>query len=294
MPKSPGLRDYLVSAFNAKPTGMLVSPNWVGLAAFGMLGILVNPGFLLLGAGAELAYLFSLGTNQRFQKAVQAKQRAKEKEDKHVELSSLLTRLTPSARGRFEALQQRCRSIMEFYANQLNVGPRIVDQHSQSLNRFAWIFLQLLFTKEGIAQMIKQTSFTSEFRGKLETEIQQLETRMKSDKLAPELLKSLESQRDILKQRLAVLGEAESKLMYIDAELNRIEQQIELLREQAAVSKDSQAIAVRIDSVSSSLGETTEWIKEQQNIFGAVKDVVEEPPSVLGQPIVRSSQIESA
>ncbi|MBI5472472.1 MAG: hypothetical protein HY961_09025 [Ignavibacteriae bacterium] len=294
MPKSPGLSDYLVSAFNAKPKGMLVSPNWIGLAAFGMLGILVSPAFLLLGAGAELAYLLSLGTNERFQKVVQAHQRAQDSANKHVELSSLISKLTPPARTRFEALQQRCRSIMEFYAHQLNVGPGIVDQHAQSLNRFAWIFLQLLFTKEGIVQMIKQSSFTPEFRGKLETEIQQLDARVKADKIAPELQKSLESQRDILKQRLAVLGEAESKLLYIDAELDRIEQQIELLREQAAVSKDSQAIAVRIDSVSSSLGETTEWIKEQQNIFGAVKDVVEEPPSVLGQPIVRSSQSESA
>jgi hypothetical protein len=273
---------------------MLVSPNWVGLAAVGMLGIMVNPGFLLLGAGVELAYLFLLGTHPRFQKYVQARQLSKEKESKQVQLSTLVNKLTPTARTRFQALQQRCQTIMEFYSSQLNVGPGIADQHNQSLNRFAWIFLQLLLTKEGIMYMIKQSSFTPEFRGKLEEEIRQLESRMRDDKLSPELGKSLESQRDILKQRLNVIGEAESKLTYIDAELSRIEQQIELLREQAAVSKDSQAIAVRIDDVSSSLGETTEWIKEQQNLFGAVQDVLEEPPSILSQPIIRTTQTESA
>ncbi len=294
MPKSPGLREYITSAFNAKPTGMLVSPNWVGLAAAGMLGIMVNPGFLLLGVGVELAYLFLLGTHPRFQKYVQARQLSKEKESKQVQLSTLMNKLTPTARTRFQALQQRCQTIMEFYSSQLNVGPGIADQHNQSLNRFAWIFLQLLLTKEGIMYMIKQSSFTPEFRGKLEEEIRQLESRVRDDKLSPELNKSLESQRDILKQRLNVIGEAESKLTYIDAELSRIKKQIELLREQAAVSKDSQAIAVRIDDVSSSLGETTEWIKEQQNLFGAVQDVLEEPPSILSQPIIRTTQTESA
>jgi hypothetical protein len=294
MLKPPGLRDYISSAFNARPAGMLISPNWIGIAALGMLGIIVNPGFLLVGAGIEFAYLFTLATHPRFQKYVQAQQISKANEQKQVQLSTLVNRLSQPARTRFQALQRRCQSIMDFYASQLNIGTSIVDQHSQSLNKFAWIFLQLLLTKEGIYLMLKDTSFTSEFRSKLDKEIHQLESRMQESDVSPELKKSLESQRDILKQRVNVLGEAESKLKYIDAELGRIEQQIELLREQAAVSKDSQAIAVRIDDVSSSLGETTEWIKEQQSLFGAAQDAVEEPPPMLTQPIVRTPQTDSA
>ena len=64
-----GFGSYLAAAFNARPFGMFVAPNWVGLVAFGLAG-LTNPGFWLIGAGVELAYLFGLATNRRFQQVV--------------------------------------------------------------------------------------------------------------------------------------------------------------------------------------------------------------------------------
>jgi serine/threonine protein kinase len=67
-----GFFDYVTAAFNARPIGMFVAPNWVGLAAFGILGI-NNPGFWVLGAVLELGYLLTLATNRRFQTTVAAK-----------------------------------------------------------------------------------------------------------------------------------------------------------------------------------------------------------------------------
>ena len=45
--------SYLLAAFNAKPLGMPIPPNWFGLTAFGLLGALVNPGLWLIGAGLD-------------------------------------------------------------------------------------------------------------------------------------------------------------------------------------------------------------------------------------------------
>jgi hypothetical protein len=64
-----GMWDYIKAAFNARPIGMFVAPNWVGLALFALLGWW-NPAFLLIGAGLELAYLYALSTNKRFQRYV--------------------------------------------------------------------------------------------------------------------------------------------------------------------------------------------------------------------------------
>ena len=72
MPKPHGFFDYVRAAFNARPFGMFVAPNWVGLAAFGCSAT-VNPGFWVLGAGLELGYLAMLVTNRRFQRWVDAK-----------------------------------------------------------------------------------------------------------------------------------------------------------------------------------------------------------------------------
>ncbi len=43
-PDMSAKRSYLAAAFNARPFGMPVPPNWFGVAAFALLGAFVNPG----------------------------------------------------------------------------------------------------------------------------------------------------------------------------------------------------------------------------------------------------------
>ena len=64
--------SYLAAAFNARPLGMPIPPNWFGLAAFGLLGALINPGLWLIGAGVEGLYLWWLSRNERFRNTVDA------------------------------------------------------------------------------------------------------------------------------------------------------------------------------------------------------------------------------
>ena len=277
MPTGLGFKEYLKSAFNARPWGMLIPPNWLGLAGFGLLGILLNPGFLIIGAGAELAYLFALITNARFQKYVNAIAQSQNQLTSQQKLDDLISHLWPDGKKRFFQLQERCESVLEFYSTFLNVGAEMSIQHNQSLNRFAWIFLQLLLTKQAISRIVKENSFVSQ----LQNDLKDLEKKVAAPDISADLKKSLEGKSEIIRQRLTVLGQAEDKLKFIDSELDRIEQQVELIREQAVISKDSQALSSRIDLVSSSLGETTDWIKQQQNLFGAVQDMVEEPPIIV-------------
>jgi len=46
-----GSRSYFAAAFNARPFGMPIPPNWFAVAAFALLGAFVNPGLWLVGAG---------------------------------------------------------------------------------------------------------------------------------------------------------------------------------------------------------------------------------------------------
>ncbi|MBC8041956.1 MAG: hypothetical protein IAF08_00800 [Rhizobacter sp.] len=289
MPKGLGFFDYIKAAFSAKPAGMPLSPNWIFVAAAGMLGVLLNPGFLLLGAGLELGYLLTLGNNERFRRVVNSRELASEQVSVQAMLSGLVAKLSPDARERFGRLQSRCKSVLALYQAQLSLDTEVVTRHSESLNRFVWIFLQLLLTRETMQTTFRESRNAPRFQSLLEDEIADLEQRLKRGTASDELRRSLESKRDILKQRLDIYAEAGNKLHYIDAELERIEQQIELLREQAVVSRDSSAISVKIDTVSSSLGETSEWIKEQQNLFGLMQEGSSSAPQILGQ---RSSAYE--
>ena len=61
-----GKRSYLAAAFNARPFGMPIPPNWFGVAAFALLGAFVNPALWLIGVGLEGLYLWTLSRNPRF------------------------------------------------------------------------------------------------------------------------------------------------------------------------------------------------------------------------------------
>ncbi|MEI7751658.1 MAG: hypothetical protein WCJ71_06160 [Candidatus Omnitrophota bacterium] len=280
---NPGLPKYLREAFFARHLGMFVSPSWMIMASFAFLGTLVNPGFLLIGAGTEIAYLFTLATNPRFQNHVQNKMRnqllAKENLAWKQRTDKLIGQLRPEESERFSLLKSRCDLIIEFYSTQLSLPLEILQQHSQSLNGLVWIFLQLLVTKQAVTNMMQGGVSSVDF----ESKIQKLEAQIRKEGTADDLKKSLESKRDILKMRLQTLAEAKQRLAYVDSELERIEQQVELIREQAVVSKDSQGIANRIDLVSTSLSRTGEWLKEQESLFGSVEKMLEGSPNILSQ-----------
>ena len=93
---NPGAWDYIRKAFNARPMGMFVPPNWIGLGSFAILGLL-DPGFWVIGLGVELAYLWILGTNKRFQRLVDASQKMQTRQQWQTRIDSLAVRpiITP-------------------------------------------------------------------------------------------------------------------------------------------------------------------------------------------------------
>src|SRR5215203_3320676 len=116
MAAKPGFLGYLSAAFNARPMGMFVAPNWVGIAAFGLLGA-TNPGFWVIGAGLELGYLLSLATNKRFQQTVAMKPLNVARQEWGVRIQRVLGRLDVNDRREYDALAERCRSIVDMQMN---------------------------------------------------------------------------------------------------------------------------------------------------------------------------------
>jgi uncharacterized protein YicC (UPF0701 family) len=96
--------------------------------------------------------------------------------------------------------------------------------------------------------------------------------------LSEELKKSLSGQIEILQQRLEKRREGKQKLAFLDAELMRIQEQVELIREQSVLSADPDTLSQRIDQITTTLGGTNQWIRDQQKIYGAVEDLMAEPP----------------
>jgi hypothetical protein len=284
MPAKPGFFDYVAAAFNARPFGMFVAPNWVGLGAFGLLGIL-NPGFWVLGAGLELGYLMLLATNPRFQRVVAAGPLSDASKEWNQRIHKLLTRLDAGDRRLYDALAERCRSIIDLQIQTATSEPHGFEAQADSLGRLSWMYLRLLVARQTVRQVLS-TSASDDLRRKIAT----LERQQRSAETSDELRRSLSGQIEILNQRLQQRVDAERKLAFIDAELERIGQQVELIREQAALSTDPELLSRRIDEITATLGATGQWIRDQQQVFGAMEDLLTEPPPLTPDARARESQ----
>jgi hypothetical protein len=285
MASKPGLTDYLAAAFNARPFGMFVAPNWIGLAAFGLLG-LTNPGFWLLGAGLELGYLLVLGTNTRFQRAVSSRPLSAARSEWNSRIERLLGRIDSSDRARYAGLAERCRSIIDLQTHGGAEMPHGIETQADSLGRLSWTFLRLLVARRTIQNVLG----SGETGATLTRRLEKLERDAEDQAMSPDLRRSLTGQVEILRQRVEQHEEAQRKSAYIDAELTRIEEQVELIREQAALSTDPDVLSRRIDEIAATLGGTGQWIKDQQQVYGAMEDLLSEPPPLTTDARAKETQ----
>ena len=279
MPEQPGFFKYLTRAFNARPFGMVVPPNWVGLAAVGLLG-LVNPGFWVLGAGLELGYLLLLSTNDRFRRTVVADDRQGSLGEWDQRITTALGQLNDRDRARYLTMAERCRSILTLQTSHGDV-PHGLEAQQEGLGRLAWMYLRLLVARHTIEKVLGEPSGDT---SNLTRSLASLERRLKDETLTDELRHSLEGQIDILRQRIDRRGDADRQLNFIDAELGRIEQQVELIREQAALSTDPELLSQRIDEIAATLGGTSEWIRDQRQVLGAMEDLLQESAPAVRLP----------
>jgi hypothetical protein len=298
----PRLWDYLVAAFNARPIGMFVPPNWLMLAAFGLIGY-QQPGLLVVGAGVELAYLSLLATNPRFQRFVVGEKLVSSQKDVQSQLQNLFTSLSDGDRRRYQRVATRCQSILEQQFGRSTDTPGYTMQ-SESLGKLTWMYLRLLVTRQAIlrvvstaagpATVVRMSDYPQAPPGERTEDLQRrmtdLQRRLADTTLTDDLRHSLQGQADLLGQRLKRRGEAERKLAFLDAELQRIEEQIELIREQAVLSTDPEGFSHRIDEIGATLSGTADWIADQQRTLGAMDDLLSEPPSLTSQTRAKVNQ----
>lgn len=254
------LARRLWGAFVARPLGMPVPPNLFGLAAFGLLGAFVSPGFWLLGVGLEIAYLAWLANSRRFRAALQAQARSDEPAERRYR--SLIAALSPQRRARQDALEQRARGIVAL----LEADP-IMQAHVDSIEQLVWLHLRMLNAGQSIAQVLETAGADSQ---QLQEHEDQIELRLQRTDLDPELRRSLEQQQQVIDARQAAHAQARLRDERIKAELGRIDQQLALIREQALLSGDEHSIGVSLDALTSAFNEADRWLDSQRDLLGAL------------------------
>ncbi len=274
MSARPSFWKCLAAAFSARPFGMFVPPNWIALSAIGLLG-LRNPGFWLIGVGLELAYLFSLATNKKFQDWVARRGSAGSDKAFQEKQDALIARLSDTDQARYVAFVSRCRTILDQFS-QLDSSGAAAQVQAEGLGKLTWVYLRLLLARRAMLRVLKDPS-TSETE-ELQVRLDRVKARLDEKTMDEDLRKSLGSQAEILAQRVNQRSEGRDKLEFLEAEILRIQEQVELLREQSALGADADGLSRRLDEITGSLGGATEWIADQQKVYGQLDDLLDEPP----------------
>ncbi|MBL8962466.1 MAG: hypothetical protein JNK70_00200 [Phycisphaerae bacterium] len=259
---------------------MPIPPNWLGLAAFGLLG-LVNPGFWLIGAGLEVAYLAGCVSSARFRRVANAIGVAEESRRSEERLGRAMDRLSPAESSRFLALDERCRLAI---GDESRMGHEWHGVLRESLARLRWAYIHLLTMRRAVAGVIENETGGVSDRRSLPEQIASIESRLGDPGLGTDVRRSLESQRDVLTARVEARREARERLEQVDAELGRIEAHVELLREQSLLAAGPEAAAARVDAVATSVRGTARWIRQHQTIELEFEDELDAAPPMETRP----------
>ena len=263
---------YLLAAFNARPLGMPIPPNWLGLGAIVLLGFLAHPGFLLIGLGLEVAYLGLVASNRWFQTMVDAATPIRTDERWTERRLKELTNLTPGDRAIQQAIEARCAELVA-HLTRLEADPS--GSQAADLAQLCWLHLRLLSARGAISAVVAAAQEGTDL-GKKHTD---LERRLADASLDAQVRSSLEGQLTVIAGRLAGHAEARTRLEFVEAELERLRQQVELAREQGLLATDAAAISNSVNVLAATMGEAGRWLRDQQELLGGL-DAGSEAPTV--------------
>ncbi|MEZ5544556.1 MAG: hypothetical protein R3F10_05090 [Lysobacteraceae bacterium] len=258
------LGNRLWKAFVARPFGMPIPPNFFGLATFAMLGIFINPGFFVIGAGLEIAYLAWLANNKRFRNAIELDRFSTGDDSAEQRYRELIVSLNHERRMRQESLERRASDIVML----LDKDP-IMRGRIESIEQLVWLHLRLLGAGQGIAHV---QATAREESAMLQKQEDGIDARLVREDLDAELRRSLEQQKQVIDARQAMHAQASVRGERIDAELERIDMQLALIREQALLSGNESTIGTSLDSLTAAFNEADRWLSSQRDLLGGALD----------------------
>jgi len=262
-----GKPTYLGRAFNARPLGMPIPPNWFGVAAFGLLGALVHPGLWLVGVGLEGLYLWVMSRNARFRKTVDAEKGVASSTSQY---EAMLAGLEPAPQAQHFDVEREAAEIVGILQRSRGHDSQIDD-----VRQMAWLHLKLLSARAAFSQVIVAAERE---RRSLDVQEAQCQVRLAAADTDEELRRSLEQQLAVIRSRQEAHRDARRRNELVDAELARLRQQVSLVREQALLATDEDSIGHSLDALSASLNEANRWLHDQRGLFAGLDELTDVPP----------------
>ncbi len=188
----------------------------------------------LFGAWIELAYLWVLATNKRFQNAVDAEALAQEQTDPQAQRRRLVKQLAPEAMRRLDQLQSQCNQAIDT-ARRSGTEDYALQSQRDGLDRLSWFYLKLL-----LARQMLTTQEPNAAAAEMRRQMSQLEKDVASTTGSPSVRESKAETLRILRRRFELLQRRGEALEQIDADLARIEAEAALAVDNASLGPQSE------------------------------------------------------
>jgi hypothetical protein len=229
-------------------------------------------------AAAEIAYLGTLSTHPKFQRAVdaeEAKGRRQVKANQGEEALERITAALPRASlERYEALRKRCQDLRQIAVDLRHPAAGgepmpFEDLQLRGLDRLLWIYLRLLYTEWSLSRFLERTS-----EERIQADITRLEQQLAGyapSEQNPRRHKARQTVADNLetsRSRLANLTKARENHELVQLEIDRLENKIRSLSELAVNRQEPEFISDQVDSVAASMLETENTMNELQFATG--------------------------
>jgi predicted nucleic acid-binding Zn-ribbon protein len=269
--------NYLRTAFTTRWNLLFFG---AGVAAAFISGF---PGVVLpLVAAAEIYYLASMVTNDRFRSAVDAQhakaRRAAEAAVSRESYERIRQKLPPALLARFDRLREHCLKLVELGGSMRGPDAAGPDRGSlESLDRLLWGYLRMIWGAATLSEFLDHTD-----DGSIRARIADLEKRLaklSADGGSAQMRATLEDHLKTSRERLENIDDAKRKLDVVAAEIERLESKIAALAEGSVAKRDVSDIAQRVDEVAEGMRRTDETMRQLQ--LPPELEELEDPPQLL-------------
>jgi vacuolar-type H+-ATPase subunit I/STV1 len=225
------------------------------------IGVPVVPELVLTFVAAlELLYLGIMPRQERFQRAVRARQ-AQERHKVPSE-KEIFRQLSKASQKRYIRFRNLEKAVRENYERFSYASQGILAAHVKKIDDLLDSYLNLLWQRERYERFTLEAT-----EDKVVQAIEQLRREMKDD---PPRVRQIKQKRlDILEKRLDRFKKADENLAVIEAQLETIEDVTKYIHEQSLTMRNPEEVSFQLDTLIAEVEETQAAVTEIEEVFTA-------------------------
>jgi hypothetical protein len=230
----------------------------------------------------EVLYLTALSANPKFQKHVDAREAAGNRQQlassAETSLQQILSALPARSIQRFEALRARCLELRQIAAGLRDPGQTegqrpLEELHLAGLDRLLWTFLRLLYTHHMLERFLQMAN-PEQIRRTITNLEQSLNSQTKNpdNPQRQKIIKTIEDDLETCRARLANLQKGRDHIQLVQLEIDRLENKICSLSEMALTHQEPNYIAGQVDETINGMVQTERTMNELRFATGLTQD----------------------